>query len=170
MSLDDLDLPRRQRWAAAWVRAACQAPYLASAVLALEPVVVDAGKEDLRAFPADPAWHLHLDPAVLEATDVPEIGFWLLHQVTHLLRHHAGRYPGTSAARWNVAADAEIDDDLHAGELRLPPAAITPSALGLPDGWLAEQYDDALAGRDPAPQRRVDCGSGCDGVARPWGL
>lgn len=168
MNLDDLDLPQRQRWAAARVWAARQAPYLASAVLALEPVVVDRRHEDLRAFPADPAWHVHLHPAVLEATDVPEIGFWLLHQVTHLLRHHADRYPGTSAARWNAATDAEINDDLHAGELRLPAAAVTPSALGLPDGWLAEQYYDALAGRDPPPHCAADCGSGGDGVARPW--
>ncbi|MGH3784955.1 MAG: vWA domain-containing protein [Pseudonocardiaceae bacterium] len=168
MNLDDLDLPQRQRLAAARVWAARQAPYLASAVLALEPVVVDRRNADLRAFPADPAWHVHLDPAVLDATDVPEIGFWLLHQVTHLLRHHADRYPGTDAARWNVATDAEIDDDLCAGELRLPAAAITPPALGLPEGWLAEQYYDALAGRDPQPQRLADCGSGCDGVTRPW--
>lgn len=169
MSLDDLDLPQRQRWAAARVWAARQAPYLASAVLALEPVVVDsAHHEVLSAFPADPAWHVYLHPVALDATDVPEIGFWLLHQVTHLLRHHADRYPGSQPARWNVATDAEIDDDLRAGELRLPATAITPSALGLPDGWLAEQYYHALAGRDPQPACDTDCGSGGDGVARPW--
>ncbi|HET9257389.1 MAG TPA: VWA-like domain-containing protein [Pseudonocardiaceae bacterium] len=168
MNLDDLDPAQRQRWAAARVWAAGQAPYLASAVLALEPVVVVVSDEDLRAFPADPAWHVYLDPAVLDTTEVPEVGFWLLHQVTHLLRRHPDRYPGADAARWNVAADAEIDDDLRAGELRLPPTAITPSALGLPDGWLAEQYYDALPGREPPPQPRVDCGSGADGVPRPW--
>lgn len=163
-----LDTAQRQRWAAARVWAARQAPYLASAMLALDPVVVIDPEGDLRAFPADPAWHVYLDPAVLERTEVPEIGFWLLHQVTHLLRHHATRFPGADAERWNIAGDAEIDDDLRAGELRLPAAAVTPSALGLPDGRLAEQYDAALAARPGRLRRTAECGSGCDGVPRRW--
>lgn len=165
--LDHLDAPQRQRWAAARVWVAHQAPYLASAVLALEPVVVTGGEDDLRAFPADAAWHVYLDPAVLDATAVPDVGFWLLHQVTHLLRRHAERFPGADAPRWNVAGDAEIDDDLCAGELAAPPIAVTPAGLLLPEGWLAEQYDEALAGRGPVV-RPVDCGSGCDGQQRPW--
>ncbi|MGH3842596.1 MAG: vWA domain-containing protein [Pseudonocardiaceae bacterium] len=67
-----------------------------------------------------------------------------------------------------MSTDVEINDDLHAGELRLPAAAITPSALKLPESWLAEQYYDALTGRDPQPRCAADCGSGADGMARPW--
>ncbi|MGH3767092.1 MAG: DUF2201 family putative metallopeptidase [Pseudonocardiaceae bacterium] len=51
---------------------------------------------------------------------------------------------------------------------RAAAAAITPSALNLPESWLAEQYYDALTGRDPQPRCAADCGSGADGVARPW--
>lgn len=145
--------------------AARQAPYLASAVLALDLVVPEEGGHDLRAFPADPAWHVYLDPGVLDATEVPVIGFWLLHQVTHLLRHHADRCPGDRRERWNVATDAEIDDDLRAGEVRPPSDAVHPTALGLPEGLLAEQYDQQLPERVSRPH---DCGSGCDGEPRPW--
>jgi predicted metal-dependent peptidase len=199
--VDELAPQLRQRWAAARVWAAHQAPYLATAVLALEPVVVQADTgspaPDLRGFPADQAWHVYLDPDVLAAAEPPVIGFWLLHQVTHLLRHHADRYPGPPAQvpggspmagqtaeqrQWNVAGDCEIDDDLHAGELELPPEALTPEMFALPDGWTAEQYWDALGSIGPESQPEpgdgapaaadaaagVDCGTGCDGQQRPW--
>jgi predicted metal-dependent peptidase len=218
-SLDALDAEARRRWSAARVWSAHQAPYLASALLALEPIVVDQSEDppgrrhDLRALPVDRRWHVYLDPEVLAATDVPELGFWLVHQVSHLLRQHADRSPVQDADRpagggppagrspadraWNLAGDAEIDDDLAAGDLAVPPAAATPGALGLEDGLTAEQYWDALRpvppGRDPghgdgsgagsgegppAGERAggspgagvpaADCGSGCDGQGRPW--
>jgi predicted metal-dependent peptidase len=211
--LDDLPAQARTRWSAARVWAAHQAPYLATAVLALDPVVVHAAPgspaPDLRAFPADQAWHVYLDPDVLAATEPPVIGFWLLHQVTHLLRQHADRFPGTPVApdlrgsplagrtpdqqRWNVAGDAEINDDLTAGELTLPADAVTPEQFALPDGWTAEQYWDALGGSASPAVRSggtavgarqeptvaeagppallgagVDCGTGSDGQPRPW--
>ena len=203
---NELSEQARGHWAAARVWAAHQAPYLATAVLALDPVVVQpsAGSPgpDLRGFPADRAWHVYLDPEVLASAEPAEIGFWLLHQVTHLLRQHPDRYPGNPAGppggsplagrtpeqlRWNIASDAEINDDLLAGELRLPAAAVTPAQLELPDGWTAEQYWDALGGSDPAGGSNpacgsctraseadhsdgggVDCGTGCDGQPRPW--
>ncbi|HEX3785494.1 MAG TPA: VWA-like domain-containing protein [Pseudonocardiaceae bacterium] len=180
-----LALPQRQKWAAARVWTARRAPYLASAVLALQPYVVeqsDGERYDLRAFPVDLAWHVYLDPAVLDATEVPRIGFWLLHQVTHLLRRHAKRYPGADTdavgdqftrrspeqVRWNLACDAEINDDLHADDLPLPARAITPTRLMLPDSWLAEQYWDVLHEDAPALVDQVDCGSGVDGRPRDW--
>src|SRR5579859_6886429 len=94
--IEALTVAQRQKWAAARVWTARRAPYLASAILALEPIVVeqDGSDLDLRAFPTDPAWHVYLDAGVVDATPVPELGFWLLHQVTHLLRHHGDRYPG----------------------------------------------------------------------------
>ncbi|HTW11054.1 MAG TPA: VWA-like domain-containing protein, partial [Acidimicrobiales bacterium] len=186
-----------QRWAAGRVWAARQAPYLASALLALEPVVVDGtprAPSELGAFPVDGTWHIYLDPSRLAQTEVPTVGFWLVHQVSHLLRRHADRFPeaGTADARpsnverspqqcrWNMATDAEINDDISAGEIAVPEDALVPRHIFCPDGWVAEQYWDALghqplwqleprtgpeAGRS-AP--RTDCGSGCDGQPRPW--
>ena len=192
--IDDLEPELRRRWAAGRVWAAHEAPYLASALLALDPVIVDLADEpgptvDLRAFPVDRRWHLYVDPVVIASVDAPQLGFWLLHQVSHLLREHAARYPGAASPGddpdgplrsrsaehrvWNVASDAEINDDLSTANLRLPERAVHPSWFGLPEGLLAEQYWDAL---QPGPTAAVnhplhpvsDCGSGCDGQDRPW--
>jgi predicted metal-dependent peptidase len=180
--VDRLGPDERQVWAAGRVWAARQAPYLASALLALEPIVVEADgwfAPDLSAFPTDLAWHVYLDAAVLRETPVPLLGFWLVHQVTHLLRDHAGRAPipvGDGAARlhptreqrwWNTAGDAEINDDLTAGHIEIPEDAVLPRHIACEDGWLAEQYWDAIADTSTAPTTR-DCGSGSDGITRPW--
>ena len=80
-----LDVELRQRWAASRVWAARQAPYLATALLSLEPVVVETDGRagvDLSAYPVDRGWHVYLDPTVLERTDVSTLGFWLVHQVS----------------------------------------------------------------------------------------
>jgi predicted metal-dependent peptidase len=173
--IDELPTQLRQKWAAARVWAASQAPYLATALLALEPVVVPTDTRptpDLCRLPADPRWHIYIDEQVLSTTDVPVLGFWVLHQVTHLLRDHAERYPGSGRAdqvRWNAAADAEINDDLVAGDVQRPAEAVTPSALGLDDGRTAEEYWDALGG-STAPLGSGECGSCVDGQPRGWDL
>ena len=193
LDLDDFPEVLRRRWAAGRLWAAHEAPYLASALLALDPVVVDCTDDfgstvDLHAFPADHSWHVYLDPKVLARVETDELGFWLLHQVSHLLREHAARFPASAVPqrasaepfpsrsvaqrRWNVAGDAEINDDLHTASLSLPDGATHPSRLGLPEGWTAEQYWDALA-HDPEPAAEMpdfdpDCGTGCDGQKRPW--
>ncbi len=168
-TIAELPVESRQKWAAGRIWAARQAPYMASALLALAPIVVEDHDYDLRAFPVDPAWHIYLDPALLETTTVPALGFWLVHQVAHLLRQHADRYPlaqqdgqttgplgGRSVEQrsWNIAGDAEIDDDLVAGEVTVPPEAVVPADIFCPDGWVAEQYFDVLTGgatRRPPP-------------------
>ncbi|WP_262380057.1 DUF2201 family putative metallopeptidase [Nonomuraea sp. PA05] len=154
-----------QKWSAARVRAAHHAPYLASALLSLHPVMITGSPADLRRFPTDQRWHVYVGAEELARQTVPEVGFWLIHQVTHLLRDHARRYPGTfdreEQRTWNLATDAEINDDLTAR----PPDATTTARLGLPDGRTAEQYWHALHEPPPAPG---DCGSGCDGLPRDW--
>jgi predicted metal-dependent peptidase len=193
---EQLDAEQRRVWAAARVWAAHQVPYMASALLSLDPVVVDqsddppAQRLDLSALPVDEGWHIYLDPEVLATMDVPAAGFWMVHQVSHLLREHAERCPvrdpesamGPTAQRapgqrnWNLAADAEINDDLVAGTLVRPTTAVMPQALGLADSLTAEEYWTALGGAEDKraqPHRddavgECDCGSGCDGTGRPW--
>lgn len=175
----DLSTELRERWAASRVWAAHQVPYLASALLALDPVVIDQSDGlqphvDLRRLPTDARWRVYLDAQVLADNDVPTLGFWLVHQVSHLLRDHATRFPGEGDTdvwqrnpdqqRWNLAADAEIDDDLTGGELVVPDDATTPAGLGLADGQLAELYYGQLPA-DVADHR--DCGGGADGQPRP---
>ena len=41
---------------------------------------------------------------------------------------------------WNVAADAEINDDLIAAGLGLPDGVVTPTGIGCEDGHAAEVY------------------------------
>src|SRR5262249_50217505 len=190
--LDELPPALRERFAAGRVWAAHQAPYLASALLALDPVVVELDEDDdavvvdLGAFPTDRRWHVYVDPEVLATTEVPELGFWLLHQVGHLLREHAKRFPermtdddvqplgGRTPAqtRWNLSADVELNDDLSTDDLVLPRRGATADALGLLPDLVAEEYWDRLdpshADTRESIKRACDCGSGCDGQERPW--
>jgi predicted metal-dependent peptidase len=195
---DDLADAIALRFAAARLWAVHHAPYLASALFALRPVVVEPNVDDttgamipddrFAAFPADVRWAVHLEPATVLATDVPEIGWWLLHHVGHLVRGHALRSPfrgssaaGTTSIRtidaiiWNQAADAEINDDLDLDDIRPPAGVVVPRSLGLPDNLVAEQYvsmlevlSAAVAADDPSLGRGIDCGSCSDGVPRDW--
>ncbi|TMR92683.1 DUF2201 family putative metallopeptidase [Nonomuraea basaltis] len=143
-----------ERFAAARLWAAGRAPYLASALFALTPLVHDTAPPRL---PADEHWNVHLNPDAVRDTPVPELGWWLIHQVGHLLRsHHARAEPyrePESRLRWDRAADAEINDDLDGG----PAGAISPETLGLPDGLLAERYAELLDLID-VPPHLVGCG------------
>ncbi|MEV4223325.1 VWA-like domain-containing protein [Nonomuraea sp. NPDC049725] len=204
----------RARIAAARLWAAHQAPYLASAVFALNPVVLEPALDEdtgapvpdpgFRTFPADTRWNLYVEPGTTLATPVEEIGWWMLHQVGHLVRGHAARSPvrpepghepgpkvspevspevshaagpvrDEEAHRWNQAADAEINDDLEAADLRGPAGVVSPAELGLPVNRTAEEYVpmlDVLAqamGRGGrALAEAIDCGSAVDGQDRAY--
>ena len=179
-------------WARLW--AAARAPYLARALFALQPVLVEAHLDEdtgepvadpaLRAFPTDTRWRVHLDPGTALATPVAEIGWWMLHHIGHLVRHHAERAPappegpsapaagGREAARpWNRAADAEVNDDLESMGLTTPAGVVSPRGLGLPPGRLAEEYLSLIEVLDAAHRRGgrpladpIDCGGAVDGI------
>lgn len=179
-------------WARLW--AAARAPYLARALFALQPVLVEAHLDEdtgepvadpaLRAFPTDTRWRVHLDPGTALATPVAEIGWWMLHHIGHLVRHHAARAPappegpsapaagGREAARpWNRAADAEVNDDLESMGLTTPAGVVSPRGLGLPPGRLAEEYLSLIEVLDAAHRRGgrpladpIDCGGAVDGI------
>ncbi|MFI6496965.1 VWA-like domain-containing protein [Nonomuraea typhae] len=132
--------------AAARLWALTQAPYLASALFALRAVEHEASAVASRhvhddgeaTVTADANWNVHV------TGDLPaeQAGWWLLHHVSHLLRdHHARARDGA----WNLAADAEVNDDLP----EAPFPAVSPETLGLPAGLLAEQYLPLLDLIDP---------------------
>ncbi|MEV0379570.1 VWA-like domain-containing protein [Nonomuraea sp. NPDC050643] len=127
-----------ERFRAARLWAAGRAPYLTSALFALNPLVHDDAPPGL---PADEHWNVHLSPPATTSTPVPELGWWLIHQVGHLLRDHHARGRSHPGPDWRLAADAEINDDLEAGG---PAGAVSPETLGLPDGLLAERYAELL--------------------------
>ena len=150
------------RLAAARLWAIGRLPYFASALFALRPVA-DPGSGAART---DRAWRLHLDPAVLDAWSVPETGAALVHHALHLLRDHAARAEAAgvtdaTAARWNTACDAEINDDLAETGLTLPPGSVLPADLGQPPDLLAEVYYRAP---HPPGAGGADCGGGAHGL------
>ena len=151
LSADDLD-----ELAAARLLALEQMPYLATALFEVVPVAAPG----LGTFAVDAAWRLYLDPVVLHRWGAGGTAGVLLHEVGHLLREHHARHaeqPHQDPLRWNLAADAEINDDLLAAGVTLPGRPITPAWLGQPDGELAEQYYAALLAR--AAHRRQPPGT-----------
>ena len=92
-------------------------PYFARALFALSPVAAPG----LKTFAVDRYWRLYVDPTMLgtdEGWSIPLAGAVLLHEVGHVLRDHGGRADSVDSpvdrTMWNVAADAEINDDLIA--------------------------------------------------------
>ena len=160
-------------------------PYLAQAVMALQPVEVE-GLMDKHGCPGpigvDQWWRLYYDPAHITNPEwwpsLVHLATVLCHEVAHLLRHHAQRAIGIQAQplAWNLAGDREINDDLAAeNDLALPawglgPGNYPPWMHGWPDGELAEDYyarmvkqaHDADAGEGP------NCGSCARGEAQAW--
>ncbi|GAB2472069.1 DUF2201 family putative metallopeptidase [Xylanimonas ulmi] len=145
--------------------AAERAPYFMHALFAVSPVAAPG----LDTFAVDGAWRLYLDPDLLTGPnrwDSTTIGAVLLHEVGHLLRDHAGRAANLPNPRhnlaWNLAGDAEINDDLLAAGIPLPADCVTPGALGCEDGDLAETYYAHLVPPTGAPPALPDDGSaGC---------
>ncbi len=156
----------RRKIAAARLWASAQLPYLASGLFALSVVA----RPDCDTISVDRAWHLHADPAWVDRLDVEELGKLFIHLVGHLLREHADRAAvehveeENARARWNRAADAELNDDLALDGLVPASAPDLPRDLACDDARLAEHYFRA-AGDGP---RGWDCGSGCDNAERPW--
>ncbi|MEU1280816.1 VWA-like domain-containing protein [Streptomyces sp. NPDC005805] len=165
------------RLLAARLHAVRARPYLATALFALHPV-------ECRSVPTmavDRHWRMYVSPSFVAATPEEELAAVWVHEVSHLLRDHHVRgdriarergLTGTGARlRLNIAADLEINDDIYGDGLVRPEGAVVPGTLGLPDGELMEDY---LFRFGLGPRTRdlawLDCGSGADGLERPWDL
>lgn len=121
-------------------------------------------------------WH----PGKCAGVPMDQLAGTMLHEVSHLLRHHhvrareAGINPGgPEHFRWNVAADFEINDDQTA--LPLPPGCIHPKDLSLPSGQLAEWYYRKLPAPAAPPKGSPGDGvpgggSAADGIPREYEL
>ncbi|MEU5974760.1 VWA-like domain-containing protein [Streptomyces sp. NPDC047315] len=180
----------RDKLFAARLFAARARPYLATALFALHPVE----SPRVPTMAVDRYWRCYVSPAFVDRTPLAELAAVWVHEVSHLLRDHHGRGdrvlrerqlsgPG-ARLRINIAADMEINDDAfdidahdraaHDGDaqvLVLPEDAVTPQSLGLSSGELMEDYLRQF-GLGPRTQGLVwlDCGSGADGLERPWEL
>ncbi len=157
------------RFAAARLRATDLQPFLALALYALTPVN-DPGRG---TFAVDQEWRVYIDPEVLTRWSIDENAGVLLHEVGHVIRDHSGRARtcGVDGERdahlWNLAADAEINDDLRIDRITLPGRHIVPETLGESNGKAAEYYYDRLRRGLARDVDAPDCGSGCHGNADP---
>lgn len=167
--------------ALARLRLAERRPYYATAACRLIPCTVPG----LGTVAVDDTWRLAIDPAAVNDWTVEQFAGVLEHELGHLLRAHATRaralgVDDRSALRFNLAADAEINDDLVANSVALPGQSVRPESLGLPDGQLAEWYFDRLPAdlSRPATGRihrhgthsecLPDCGPAAHGQPADW--
>jgi predicted metal-dependent peptidase len=163
-------LPAARLWAAT------RFPYLATGLFGARVIA----SPDIGTVAVDDGWRLHADPALTAQWSPAQLGSVLVHHVCHLLRTHgeravAARVQPGDARHWVRCADAEINDDLVPAGLDLPGKPVMPADLNAEDGLLAEQYfaagvprRDPFGALDGAGSGWLDCGSGADGVPRPW--
>lgn len=136
--------------AAARIRVTNKHPYVAAVLLSLRPIPMPG----LGTMGVSADWKLYYDPATLQqwgvkSPDHDGVAAVLAHEVWHALKDHAGRCGGRDKAKWNRAADREINDDLTQAGWRLPTTknpdgsigkALMPSDIKQPNGELAELY------------------------------
>ncbi|WP_420063502.1 DUF2201 family putative metallopeptidase, partial [Mycobacteroides chelonae] len=152
-------------------------PYFAAGLFSLVAVAAPG----LGTFAVDRWWRLYLDPDMLMSGWSPrEAGAVLLHELGHVLRVHAERAEGLPQpmhhTAWNLAADAEINDDLLAAGAALPEGVITPEALDCETNGIAEDYYKHLVGEPDSSalggggDDDPGCGSGAGTPAIPGEL
>jgi len=119
-------------------------PYITTALLSLQTIE----DENLSTMGVDKKWRLYYDPKVADEWSVDEIEAVLYHEVLHMLREHHNRllnYPHRIA---NIAADAEINDDILKEGFKLPDRPVTPESINMQSGLLAEEYAEELLKRE----------------------
>lgn len=141
-------------------------PYYAVGLFSLMPVAAPG----LATMAVDPFWRVYIDPAVLIGDDAwtpIEAGGVLLHELGHLLRAHSDRAAALPQPHhhtaWNLAGDAEINDDLLDAGVPLPEGVVTPQALDCLPHDVAEHYYAHLLASCPPPPAPQPAPAGGDG-------
>jgi predicted metal-dependent peptidase len=149
-----------QELQAARILLAKERPYLAAAAWALQPVP----KPGLGTMAVDMYWRLYYDPGVLGRWSIDVMKGVLYHEICHLLRNHAERIKDLIPRLGNIAADAEINDDLVREGIKFPAQPVTPALIGQPENLLAEEYYAALENQERSPlYGQTDNNDGPDG-------
>ena len=161
-----VSLETAQRLAKARLKALLKAPYFSHLMHSLSYVSTPG----IGTIGIDDRLRLYVDEDALNDWSNDELAVVLMHEVNHVLRGHSARCEllHADAHRWNIAGDAEINDDLVQGGFVLPGEPVLPSSLGLPDNQTAEYYYTNMPRNDEPNQKT--CGSGAHGERQPWEL
>ena len=138
-----------------------KAPYVTAALLGLVPVETPG----LGTIGITEKGFMLWDPAAVAGWTVDQVGAVLYHEVWHLLRDHGARARamGADHTLFNIAGDAEINDDIREAGWTLPDGCIYPDTIGCEDGKTAEEYyaslrqqckgsgENAEQGQEPGP-------------------
>lgn len=144
-------------------------PYFAHALFSMAPLAAVG----LGTFAVDAAWRLYLDPETMDAWG-PELSAAVLaHEVSHLVRDHAGRAQALGQVHhevWNIATDAAVNDDLLDAGVALPEGVVTPANQGLPANGIEEDYYHLLVQSTAtrATANYSGCGSGAGDPDPAW--
>jgi len=150
-------------------------PYLAPALHSLTLIE----SEKVPTMGVDSKWRCYWNPTKVQGWTVKQIGSVLIHEVWHCLRDHAERAKGMNLSGplgalvwliWNIATDAEINDDMIAdAEIELPGDFVLPKKFKFPDGQTAEWYYNKLMENPPKVRTITVYGGSCsDGQSREW--
>lgn len=160
-------------------------PYFNAAVMSLSFIPTD----QVPTIGTDKRWRCYFNPEFVGKCSPEELNGVLMHELQHLLRHHAersgyGETLTTLAAyldhmKWNIAGDLEIndDDDLFKDKFKLPEGGFHPvKTFGFPKDLLAEEYyamlpEQGKGGKGKAQGQgggHHDCGSCAGGEGRPY--
>ena len=166
-------LPAEGRFAAARAYASKRMSYFTSGLYLLVPQSCDG----LGTLAISESAIILYDTKTLGEWTAAQAGGVVLHEYLHIYLKHSARFRALVNAGtlqdnpadrdlWNLAADAEINQNLLDAGVQLP-AGITPEVLGLPPHQLAEVYVRALKQRPPTPSNGKactgKCGSGAGG-------
>jgi predicted metal-dependent peptidase len=128
--------------------------YLQAALWNLKPIPTPG----IGTLGVDKRWNLYYDPECGKKWSIEELAGVLYHEVMHLLRNHPerGELAGDADGKlFNVAGDAEINDDLvNEPGVTLPNPHVQPSMFGMPNGLLAEQYYATLQKKQQQQQQQ----------------
>ena len=133
------NLPERLQASRVWL--GFKRPYLGALLWALRPTPV----QGLGTFGINPKLQLVYDPDKLQEWSIEHCATVLYHECGHILRDHAGRaamVADRDPKAWNIAGDAEINDDLASEQCKWPFVPIYPKNLTPPQpaGLTAEEY------------------------------
>lgn len=151
-------------------------PYFSAAILHVVPHRVPDGSLNTMAITKDSV--LLWDAADVAALTEAQVATSYLHEVLHVLYHHASRVGDKDKNLWNQAADLAINSDLLAAGFDMMQSIpekkmLLPEQFKLPIGQTADWYyvelqkqqqQDQQQGKQPKEGKgcgQGKCGSGC---------